>query len=157
MIVDFPRDKANGAKESANVKDVKPLSTETSVGLPVFSSAISAGAPTPVEDYTEGKMDLNTYLIKHPESTFIVRVTGNSMIDAGIHPDDFLIVDRKLAARDGKIVIAMINGELTVKRLCILGQKLYLMPENPDYSGIEVTGELEFQIWGVVTNVIHPL
>lgn len=123
----------------------------------VFASAVSAGTPQPVEDYIEGKIDLNHHLIHKPESTFIVRVTGDSMIEAGIHPGDLLIVDRSLTPTDGRVVIASLNGDLTVKRLCKRPEGLYLMPENSAYSGIEIRDEMNCTIWGVVTNCIHPL
>lgn len=129
----------------------------TAKEIVVFASAVSAGTPQPVEDYVEGKIDLNHHLIHKPESTFIVRVTGDSMIDAGIHPGDLLIVDRSLTPTDGRVVIASLNGDLTVKRLCKRPEGLYLMPENSVYSGIEVREEMHCRIWGVVTNCIHPL
>ena len=118
---------------------------------------VAAGFPSPAEDYIEGKLDLNRHLIKHPAATFFVRVSGDSMIDAGIHPGDILIVDRSLEPADKKVVIAVIDGELTVKRIRIKKGRIYLMPENEKYKPIEIEKEMNFDIWGVVTNVIHPL
>jgi len=118
---------------------------------------VSAGFPSPAEDYIEGKLDLNKYLIKHPAATFFVKVTGNSMIDAGIHDGDILIVDRSIKPSSRKVVIAIVNGELTVKRIRITKGKLLLMPENRDYKPLQVEEEMGFEVWGVVTNVIHPL
>ena len=125
--------------------------------LPIYQSAISAGFPSAAEDDVEDRLDLNDLLIKHPAATFFLRVSGNSMIKAGIHDGDILIVDRSLEPSNGKVVIASVNGELTVKRLKIEGKKVQLVAENDAYKPIDITGEVEFKIWGVVTNVIHGL
>ena len=125
--------------------------------LTMYATPIAAGLPTPVMDYTEGELDLNEYLLQNPSATFFVRVSGDSMIGAGIHPDDLLIIDCSVPPEDGKIVIAIINGELTVKRLVYHRGKRFLMPENSDYKRIEITKDMDFMIWGVVTNVIHQL
>jgi DNA polymerase V len=125
--------------------------------LPLCLVHISAGFPSPAEDYIEGRLDLNRHLIKHPAATFFVRVTGDSMIEAGIHPADLLIVDRALDATSGRVIIAVINGELTVKRLHRARGKIYLVPANQNYPPIEITEAMEFQVWGVVTAVIHTL
>ncbi len=125
--------------------------------LTLYASPIVAGLPSPVEDYTEGELDLNEYLLHNPASTFFVRVSGDSMMGASIHPGDLLIVDCSIPPTDGKIVIAIINGDLTVKRLFHSKEKRCLMPENPSYPTIEITDDMDFMIWGVVTNVIHKL
>jgi DNA polymerase V len=125
--------------------------------IPLYSCTISAGFPSPAEEFLEGKLDLNQHLIPHPLATYFVRVSGESMLGAGIHPGDLLIVDRSIEARDGKIIIAVVNGELLVKRLKIEGKQPYLVAENPDYPEIKITEAMNFQAWGVVTNVIHPL
>jgi len=127
----------------------------TPVSRPLYMAAIEAGFPSPADDYIEGRLDLNRHLIRHPAATFFVRVSGNSMIDAGIFPGDILIVDRSLEAVDRKIVIAVVNGELTVKRLRIRSGQPFLEPENDQYAPIEITPDMAFEIWGVVTNVIH--
>ena len=93
--------------------------------------------------------------MQNPASTFFLKVQGDSMIDAGIYPDDLLIVDKSLDAKHGKIVIAVLDGELTVKRLSIAGGKVHLVPENKKLKPIEVSELSELNIWGVVTNVIH--
>lgn len=125
--------------------------------LPLAVASVSAGFPSPADDYLEGSLDLNQHLIKHPAATFFVRVAGDSMIDAGIHDGDLLIVDRSLEPADGKVVIAVINGELLVKRVRKVGQRLFLLPENQAYQPIEVREEMDFELWGVVTQVIHSL
>jgi DNA polymerase V len=123
----------------------------------LFSSPVRAGFPSPAEDYIEKTLDFNEYLVKHPVATFCLRVSGNSMIGAGIYDGDLLVVDRALAPANNRIVIAMLDGELTVKRLIRRGQRIFLTPENPDYSPIEISPESNFEIWGIVTNVIRSL
>lgn len=123
--------------------------------LPLFGNKVSAGFPSPADDHIEAQLDLNSHLIKNPSSTFLVRVSGESMKDVGIFPNDILIVDRSIHPTDGKIVIAAIDGELTVKRLKMEKQQVYLMPENKDFKPIMVNELQDLNIWGVVTNVIH--
>jgi DNA polymerase V len=125
--------------------------------LPLFLESVSAGFPSPADDYLENKLDLNQHLIKNPPATFFVRVTGDSMVDAGIYSGDILVVDRSLNPKDGNIVIAVINGELTVKRISMGKNKIFLLPENQKFKPIEITGEMSFEVWGVVTTVIHSV
>ena len=139
------------------IREVVRPRLETTYELPLYACPVSAGFPSPAEDYLEGTLDLNQYLVKHPAATFFVRVTGDSMIGAGIHAGDILIVDRSLEARDGKVVIAVVNGELLVKRLRMEKERIYLASENQDYPPLVITDLMEFEVWGVVTNVIHPL
>ncbi|WP_201324201.1 translesion error-prone DNA polymerase V autoproteolytic subunit [Pseudanabaena sp. lw0831] len=125
--------------------------------LPLYLNPVAAGFPTYPEDYIEGKIDLNRHLVKHPDTTFLVRVVGESMKDAGIHPNDMLIVDRSIEVTSGQVVIALVNGELTVKRIRNHQNKLWLMPENESFRPIEIDENTDLHIWGVVTNVIHSL
>lgn len=127
------------------------------IPLPLYGSRVQGGFPSPADDYLEGELDLNQHLIKHKEATFYVRATGASMVNAGIFPGDLLIVDRALTAKSGSIVIAILNGELTVKKLVLRGKRLFLCPENPCFSEIEITEEQDFSVWGVVTTVIHSV
>ncbi|HVF56248.1 MAG TPA: translesion error-prone DNA polymerase V autoproteolytic subunit [Pyrinomonadaceae bacterium] len=122
---------------------------------PLFMTAVSAGFPSPAEDYVEGRLDLNRHLIRHPVATFYVRVSGDSMIDAGIHPGSILIVDRAVEADDGDIVIARINDELCVKRLRIQDGRVWLIPENELYQPIEVIDGMDFEVWGRVMHSIR--
>ena len=124
---------------------------------PLFLASVSAGFPSPAEDYIEGRLDLNRHLIKHPAATFFVRVAGDSMIGAGIHPGDILVVDRALEPQDSNVVIAVIDGELTVKRISQRHGKLFLVPDNQAYEPLEIIETMEFEVWGVVTSVIHNL
>jgi len=125
--------------------------------IPLFLPKIAAGFPSPAEDYIDKPLDLNEYLIKHPSATFFVRVEGDSMINAGIHHGDILIVDRALEPAHKKIIVAVINGELTVKRMHKIKDTLYLIPENDTFKTITVTEEMDFQVWGVVAHVIHTI
>lgn len=125
--------------------------------LPLYGSKVAAGLPSPADDYIEKQLDLNEHLIKHPAATFFVRASGKSMIDVGIHENDILIVDRSMVPTSGKIVIAALDGQLTVKRLLKKGNTLFLMPENKHFKPIELKENNEIYIWGVVTNVIHSL
>ena len=122
---------------------------------PIFLASVSAGFPSPAEDYIEGRLDLNRHLIKHPAATFFVRVAGDSMIDAGIHPGDILVVDRAVEVDGGDIVIVSINDELCVKRLRIVEGRVCLHSENPDYELIEVGEGVDFEVWGRVMHCIH--
>jgi len=139
------------------VSRIHPADIRAHIALPLFLTKISAGFPSPAEDYLDRKLDLNEHLVKHPAATFFVKVDGESMIKAGINHGDILIVDRSLEPADKKIVIAGIRGELTVKRIRRLQGRLYLMPENENFAPIEVSEDSELQIWGVVTSVIHPV
>ncbi len=116
---------------------------------------VSAGFPSPADDYMDKPLDLNEYLIKHPASTFLVRVQGESMLGAGIHPDDILIVDRSISAKPNDIVIATLDGDFTVKRYVTEKGRHYLKPENPRYEMMEVSNHPDCRIWGVVVYVIH--
>ena len=137
------------------VIEVYSCDTSTQRKLPLFISKVRAGFPSPADDYLDKRLDLNEYLIKHPAATFFVRVKGESMIKAGIHSGDILIVDRSIDPKDKKIVVAVVNGEFTVKRVCKRQDKLYLCSENDDYEPIEINEDMDFEIWGVVLHVIH--
>jgi DNA polymerase V len=140
------------------VTAIHAFSTASEPGnFPLFAVRVPAGFPSPADDYVDQKLDLNTHLVEHPAATFFTRVSGHSMRDAGIHDGDLLIVDRALEPQDGRIVIAAVNGELTVKRLRIRKSQAWLMPEHPDYRPISITEGLDCVIWGVVTRVIHAV
>ncbi len=125
--------------------------------FPLYSCKISAGFPSPADDHLEKNLDLNNHLVKHPAATFFVRVSGDSMINAGINDNDILIVDRSLKPSHGKIVIAVVDGQMTVKRLYKQSGKLILMPENTTYKPIQVTEDMTIEIWGVVVTAIHSV
>ena len=124
--------------------------------IPLYSS-VAAGFPSPAEDHMESSLDLNQHLIKHPSATFYVYARGDSMVSAGISDGDMLNVDRSLEAVYDSIVVAIINGEFTVKRISKVNEHLYLMPHNTNYNPIKITEEMDFEIWGVVTHSIHSV
>jgi DNA polymerase V len=124
--------------------------------IPLFIERVSAGFPSPAQDYVEQRLDLNELCVKRPAATFFVRVDGDSMIDAGICPDDILVVDRSIRADHGDIVIAAIDGELTVKELQ-LRPEVKLLPRNSAYPPIDIPEGTELTIFGVVTSVIRNM
>lgn len=142
---------------TSDIASIHEPSFETPCACPLFMVPVTAGFPSPADDYVEGRLDLNAHLVKHPAATFFVRVAGDSMIGAGIHPGDILVVDRSLEAVDKRVVIAVVNGELTVKRLRMTQGRITLAAENPAYAPMEIRPDMEFEIWGVVTTVIHAL
>lgn len=124
--------------------------------LPLYSGKVSAGFPGVVDEHMEGKLSLNELLINDPDVTFFAQVEGDSMIEAGIFPNDFLVVDRSLSATDGDVVVALLNNEFTVKRLRTDGA-LRLQADNKEYPDIMITGDVELVIWGVVRGVVRTL
>ena len=126
------------------------------LAIPLFVNTVSAGFPSPAQDYVEQTLDLNELCIQHPAATYFVRVDGQSMIEAGIYPDDILVVDRSVTAEHGDIVIAGLFGELTVKELQ-LKPGVRLLPRNKHYAPIDIPEGCELDIFGVVTSVIRHL
>ncbi len=130
------------------------LKHETSTPIPLFLSPVQAGFPSPADDYIEESLDLNQLLIKKPAATFIAKAKGDSMIGAGIEPGDLLIIDRSMNPVHKSIVVAMLNGAFTVKRLIKKGGETYLRPENAKYRETKIEASHDFEIWGVVAHVI---
>lgn len=127
------------------------------LSLPLLGTPVRAGFPSPADDFVEGSLDLNAHLVRNAAATFYVRASGASMTGAGIFPGDILVVDRSIEPAHGKIVIAILNGALTVKRLHKRAGQVQLRSENPAYAPITITEGEELLIWGVVTNVVHAL
>ncbi len=125
--------------------------------IPYALSPIHAGFPSPADDYAEHGLSLDALVIQHPEATFYVRVSGDSMQDAGIHEGDILVVDRAVPAAHNAIIIALVQGEFTVKRLSLEDEQLTLIPANPRYHPIPITEDMDFQVWGVVTYCIRRI
>lgn len=133
--------------------------TSTIVDLPFVDSGIKAGFPSPAQDYLTDSIDLNKELIRHKETTFLARVSGTSLTDAGICEGDLIVVDKSLEVKNGDFVVAYIDGEFTLKefRLDETNQCAWLIPHNKDYAPIKVTEENDFMIWGVLTYTIKQL
>ncbi|WP_028534460.1 LexA family protein [Paludibacterium yongneupense] len=154
-LADYRTLRNTSAGDALDVRTLANVLSELS--LPVFASRVPAGSPVPADELRESDIDLNTFLVHHPGQTFMVTVKGDSMRDAAINDGDLLLVDRALPPRHGKVVVAVLNGELTVKRLELGKTGMRLMPENPDYAPIEVAEDASLFIWGVVTRVIHQV
>jgi DNA polymerase V len=137
------------------VLDFYTVDLATALELPLFGTGISAGFPSPAEDYIELALDLNKELVKHPAATFYARVKGNSMIDAGIEDGDLLVIDKALEPKEGSIAVCYIDGEFTVKRLAVRDDGLYLVPANEEFKPVRITEENEFLVWGIVAYIIH--
>ena len=141
----------------SKVNSIMNFINNNSLSLPLYSSKVPAGFPSPADDHMEEKLDLNTHLVKHPTATFFVKASGDSMVGAGIHDGDILVVDRSLEPRQVRVVIVAIDGQLTVKRLKIKGPKTFLVPENKKFRSIELNENNDVKIWGIVTSVIHKV
>lgn len=118
--------------------------------LPLFPDAVPAGSPSPADDYIENNLDLNKYLIQHPSSTFYIKVTRDSMVEANIYCGDILIIDRSIKIQINDVALVILNGNFTVKRLRIIGEAILLVPENAKYKTVEVSKEMDFEVWGKV-------
>jgi DNA polymerase V len=134
-----------------------PAQDVVTLAFLVAGDAVAAGFPSPAQDYFDGSLDLNNHLIRDRTSTFIVRVSGESMTGAGISDGDELVVDRSLSPKHGNVVIAILDGELTVKRLELTHGGVILRAENPEYPPILVPELSDLQVWGVVTVCLHHL
>lgn len=131
-----------------------PAMGKQPIHAPLFSHKVVAGFPSPADDYIEGRLSLDEHLIAHKDATFFVRAKGNSMVGAGIFDGDLLVVDKSLTPSSGDIVIAVIDGDLTVKRLINRDGRIILKPENPRCKEIEFKEGQELQVWGVVTSAV---
>ena len=130
--------------EDLNLQDIK-----------VAEPSVAAGFPSPADDFIEMEINLQDYIVKNKEATFCVKVEATSMTKAGINSGDIMIVDRALHPKHNDIVLAVIDGEFTVKRIAVNENSLYLMPENDNFSPIKITTAMNFQVWGIITHIIH--
>ncbi|MDB4533877.1 translesion error-prone DNA polymerase V autoproteolytic subunit [Vicingaceae bacterium] len=131
--------------------------TSANLSLQLVENGISAGFPSPADDFLDASIDLNKALIKNKDATFYGRVKGDSMINGGLSDGDLLIIDKSLEPKNGKIAVCFIDGEFTVKRIKLEKDLIWLMPENKKYRPIKVTSDNDFVIWGIVTNVIKAV
>ena len=145
-----------------SIKQNTPLTFFTpenlnTMGAVYIDTGISAGFPSPAEDFKQERLSLDNELIKNKEATFFARVSGQSMIDAGLSDNDLLVIDRSLSPAHNKIAVCFLDGEFTVKRLKVENDEIWLQPENKSYQPIKITEENDFVIWGIVTNVIKKV
>lgn len=146
-------------QKGKDIMSINLFNPDPTSNLPLTNtgSQISAGFPSPAEDYLEPALDLNQALIKNPSSTFYGRVKGESMKDAGVDNGDLLVIDKSLPYRDQALAVCFINGEFTLKRIRVQGKTLLLMPANKDYEPIVVKEDADFSVWGIVTHVIKKV
>ena len=128
-----------------------------SLGATFYDTGISAGFPAPAEDFSQQRLSLDSELVKNKDTTFYARVSGQSMIGAGLDDNDLLVIDRSLQPSNNKIAVCFLDGEFTVKRLRVDENEIWLQPENPNYPIIKITDDNDFVIWGIVTNVIKKV
>ena len=127
----------------------------TSASIPLMISKAACGFPSPADDYLDRPLDFNELLVKNPPATFAVRVEGLSMRDAGILPGDIAVIDRAVSPTPGCIVMAIVNGEFTIKRYLKRGDQIILHPENPDFPDIVITEGMDFEVWGVLISSLR--
>ena len=144
-------------KTPKNNLSIHPLTPESALHLPMAGAGISAGFPSPAEEYMEAGIDLNLELIRNPDATFFGRVKGYSMKDAGISDGDVLVIDKSLEPRNGSIAVCFLDGEFTVKRILKENDAVFLLPANHDFKPIRITEENDFLVWGIVTYVIKKM
>lgn len=157
FLADFAKSPQAEPKWPSYLTPVPLAENPTSFKVPLFGHTVRAGFPSPADDYVADTLDLNVHLMPNPEACYLLRVSGYSMIGVGIYPDDLIVVNRALTPVNGKIVLAIVDGEFTVKILEKINGKIRLLSANPDFKPIEIKSEQELQIWGVVTKSIHSL
>ncbi len=143
--------------EKGTPDNLKPEPAGTGEGIPMAVAGISAGFPSPADDYLEAGIDLNRELIRNPSSTFFGRVRGLSMIDAGINEGDVLVIDKSLEPRNGSVAVCFLDGGFTVKRLRVEKDAVFLLPENDAYEPVKIAPGNDFEVWGIVTYVIKKM
>jgi DNA polymerase V len=142
---------SNDSLNFYSVEEKKESST------PYYGGESSSGFPSPADDFKEVSLDLNSLVIRHKEATFYARVSGQSMIGAGLEDGDIIVIDKSLEPRDNKIAVCCIDGEFTVKRLKMSKDICWLMPENDNYQPIKIDSDSDFMVWGMVTYVIKAV
>jgi DNA polymerase V len=152
---------SNPAPATSRLVGVRPFEAGDPLELPLYLSRVPAGFANPADDHVDQKLDLNAYCVRNPASTYMARVEGDSMVEFGIHDGDLVVVDRSVEAVDGKIVVAALNGELTVKKLRVTGKngtrRVWLVAGNEAYPAIEVQEGHELVVWGVVTQIVRTV
>lgn len=142
------------SKITTRTLDIFPVSVDIVLEIPVVSTAISAGFPSPALDFIDLSIDMNKHLIKRPSSTFYGRVKGQSMKDVGITDGDLLVIDKSITPKNDQIAVCYVDGEFTIKKIKFEQDVCWLIPANDAYQPIRVTSQNDFLIWGIVTHVI---
>ncbi len=141
----------------STIKSIFSCASEHASVVPFIDARVAAGFPSPAENYISQSLNLHDLVVEHPAATFFVRVKGDSMIGAGIHDNDIAVVDRSRTAIHNSIVIARIENEMTIKRLLFEKNTIILAPENPAYESRVITQDMDFEVWGVVTYIVHKV
>ena len=139
------------------IREISGVESRLALSVPLASAKVSAGFPSPADDYIERPLDFNELLIQNAAATFAVRVSSDSMINVGIFPDDIVVINRAMTPKDTHIVIALLDGEFTLKRYRRRRGRVWLQAENRNYPDTEITEEMTFEIWGVVTGVVRKM
>lgn len=142
--------KGNTYQKGNRSMRVLNLEKRMNLSIPMMAAQVPAGFPSPAEDYEDKPLDFNELLVKNPAATFAVKAQGDSMVGAGIHDGDICVVDRSMKPVDGSVIVALVNGEFTMKRLRMKAGRVWLHPENAGYPDIPITEGTEFEIWGVI-------
>lgn len=137
------------------VRGISQVEVRTAATIPLVVAKVPAGFPSPADDYIDRPIDFNELLIANPAATFAIRVSSDSMIDVGIFPDDIIVINRAANAKDRDIVIALLDGEFTLKRYRKRGNRVWLTAENKNYPDINITEEMAFEVWGVLTGIVR--
>ena len=148
---------ASGSLLAGDVAEFLTVEARSHLTVPLVGCKVPAGFPSPADDHLDKPLDFNELLISNPAATFVIRIEGLSMIGAGIHPGDLAVVDKALVVSNGAIVLAVLNGEFTIKRYRQRGKVVWLQAENPDFKPVRITEEMQFEVWGVIKRSIRML
>jgi DNA polymerase V len=156
-IANLARRLAEGTLRAGDINGFLDIETRTPLTVPLVSSTASCGFPSPADDYLDRPLDFNELLVQNPAATFAVRISGESMTGAGLFPNDIAVVDRSITPTNGCIVLALIEGEFTIKRYCRVDGGIVLLAENPLFPNIEISAESGLEVWGVLKHAIRML
>ena len=156
-IANLARRLKSGDLRAGDINSFLDVEARTALAIPLMTSTAACGFPSPADDYLDSPLDFNELLVSNPAATFAVRISGESMTGAGLFPGDVAVVDRSLTPSNGSIVLALIDGEFTIKRYCVVEGGIVLLVENPRFSNIEISAETGLEVWGVVKHSIRIL
>ncbi len=156
-VANLARRLKTGALRAGDINGFLDVEKRTPLTVPLMTSTAACGFPSPADDYLDQPLDFNELLVQNPAATFAVRISGESMTGAGLFPGDVAVVDRSLTPVNGSIVLALIDGEFTIKRYCVVDGGIVLLAENPRFMNIEISAETGLEVWGVVKHAIRVL